>query len=74
MTHPERYSEAFVVKTVVLPLLKVLCHMHDNRIVHRWVEVAFFTPAIALSTALRFIEGGNSAHEISKLGGDSLLS
>jgi serine/threonine protein kinase len=35
MTHPERYSEAFVVKTVVLPLLKVLCHMHDNRIVHR---------------------------------------
>ncbi|GAX84166.1 hypothetical protein CEUSTIGMA_g11589.t1 [Chlamydomonas eustigma] len=35
LTHPERYSEAFVAKTVVLPLLRVLRHMHENRIVHR---------------------------------------
>lgn len=37
MSHPERYTEQFMCKHVVHPLLTVLCYLHDKQVIHRCV-------------------------------------
>ena len=39
MSHPERYTEAFVALSVIKPLLTVLVYLHEKSIVHRCVRV-----------------------------------
>ncbi|KAG1680634.1 hypothetical protein FOA52_015083 [Chlamydomonas sp. UWO 241] len=39
MSHPERYTEMFTARFVVEPLLRVLCYLHGEGVIHRSITL-----------------------------------